>query len=308
MTNELITKNEILNLVPSATTEELKFYPWKKGTSDEVINAQGSVLFKLDGLNAIGKRINEVMLPLIAQLNGMEVWKSLENCKSLNQLLISLGLPKSTASGLIKIATICYDSAGNIEPRYAKFNYNELQVLAQANESEREHMVEWARPLEDFSTKDFKEELKEFRNPSVDSTAVEVEDENTESTESTESSESTEKISGITLDESTESTESTAVEHGEVNTNSLAVGTTLKASHELIMNELIDLRAKIENMKKIDIAHRIDEIVVELGELSKYEEKYYILNDVVSNLVFHGENMEKNEILDKITTTWYSVL
>lgn len=70
------------------------------------------------------------MLPVISNIIAEESWKELDDCKNLNQFLISItGCSKATASELAKVAK-CFYSSGELIEGYECFSYSELILLA----------------------------------------------------------------------------------------------------------------------------------------------------------------------------------
>ena len=161
MTTEMSIFKNVEKAVSSEFTLDIaKHYDWKPGISDDVKLRQGEVLFQIDGLNRVGQKINEIMIPYVVKAIHLGIHESIKNCKSINQLLVSLGIPKGTASGYVKIANICYNEYGDLYPMFSKFNYKSLQLLAQAKEEDRNYALEYLEDNLEPTSKEVADALK----------------------------------------------------------------------------------------------------------------------------------------------------
>lgn len=161
MTTEMsIFKNVEKAVANEFTLDIAKHYDWKPNISDDIKLQQGEVLFQIDGLNRVGQKINEIMIPYVVKAIHLGIHESIKNCKSINQLLVSLGIPKGTASGYVKIANICYNEYGDLYPMFSKFNYKSLQLLAQAKEEDRNYALEYLEDNLEPTSKEVADALK----------------------------------------------------------------------------------------------------------------------------------------------------
>lgn len=161
MTTEMSIFKNVENAISNEFTLDIaKHYDWKSNISDDIKLKQGEVLFQIDGLNRVGQKINEIMIPYVVKAIHLGIHESIKNCKSINQLLVSLGIPKGTASGYVKIANICYNEHGDLYPMFSKFNYKSLQLLAQAKEEDRNYALEYLEDNLEPTSKEVADALK----------------------------------------------------------------------------------------------------------------------------------------------------
>ena len=244
MTTEMSIFKNVENAVSSEFTLDIaKHYDWKANISDDVKLKQGEVLFQIDGLNRVGQKINEIMIPYVVKAIHLGIHESIKNCKSINQLLVSLGIPKGTASGYVKIANICYNEYGDLYPMFSKFNYKSLQLLAQAKEEDRNYALEY---LEDNLEPTSKEVADALKHIVVADSEEKLPIEDVKETSKEESKETPKKESKETPKEDSKET---SEEESKIPLSSNA------------HYQLTQLRAHIDSLTKEQIKKVIDDIL-----------------------------------------------
>lgn len=225
--------------IPMDVTKEM----WQINEQAElsVATEVNGIMNELLAYSTIETRLTDKYISIASRLLYGEKWKALKGIKSCNKAIEKvLGSgKKSTVSGAIAIANLFYENGLLKDTRYINSSKQCMQKVAQSSEKDYfEKLKNWFSENPNCTVEAMTDKINELKNPPVDSTASEVDVEETKETPKKDSKKTPKEESKDTPKEETKESLSSNAHY-----------------------QLTQLRAHIDSLTKEQIKKVIDDIL-----------------------------------------------